>query len=65
MPAGSMHGWHILFPPPALGKAYEHYVGKALAALIQLPTCGYTKDSLLTALVNRKARMVSCRYAVL
>ena len=37
-------------------KAYEHHVGKAL------PTCSYTKNSLLTALVNCKARMVSCQY---
>ena len=43
-------------PPAALGKAYEHHVGKAL------PTCSYTKNSLLTALVNCKARMVSCQY---
>ena len=27
-----------------------------------LPTCSYTKNSLLTALVNCKARMVSCQY---
>ena len=27
---GSTHGCHGLFLPPALGKAYEHYVGKAL-----------------------------------
>ena len=32
--------------PVALGKAYEHHVGKAL------PTCSYTKNSLLTALVK-------------
>ena len=44
------------FPPAALGKAYEHHVGKVL------PTCSYTKNSLLTALVNCKARMVSCQY---
>ena len=44
------------FPLAALGKVYEHHVGKAL------PTCSYTKKSLLTALVNCKARMVSCRY---
>ena len=41
------------FPPAALGKTYEHHVGKAL------PTCSYTKNGLLTALVNCKARMVS------
>ena len=28
--AGSTLGCHGLFLPPALGKAYEHYVGKAL-----------------------------------
>ena len=44
------------FPPVALGKVYEHHVGKAL------PTCSYTKNSLFTALVNCKARMVSCQY---
>ena len=44
------------FPPAALGKAYEHQ------HCIQLPTCSYTKNSLLTALVNWKARMVSCQY---
>ena len=42
--------------PPALGKAYEHHVGKAL------PTCSYTKNSLLTALVNCKAKVISCQY---
>ena len=52
-PVGSTHGWH---GHAALGKAYEHHVGKAL------PTCSYTKNSLLTALVNCKARMVSCQY---
>ena len=40
-----------VFPLAALGKAYEHHVGKAL------PTCSYTKNSLLTALVNCKASM--------
>ena len=45
-----------VFSPPALGKAYEHRVGKAL------PTCSYTNNSLLTPLVNFKARMVSCQY---
>ena len=44
------------FPPAALDKAYEHHVGKALS------TCSYTKDSLLTALVNCKARVVHCQY---
>ena len=29
-PAGSTLGCHGLFLPPALGKAYEHYVDKAL-----------------------------------
>ena len=37
----------------ALGKVYEHHVDKAL------PTCSYTKNSLFTALVNCKARMVT------
>ena len=46
------------FPPAALGKAYEHHVGKALPKA----TCSYTKNSLLTALVNCKARIVSCQY---
>ena len=45
-----------VFFPVALGKAYEHHIGKAL------PTCSYTKNSLFTALVNCKARMVSCQY---
>ena len=45
-----------VFSPAALGKAYEHHVGKVL------PTCSYTENSLLTALVNCKARMVSCQY---
>ena len=44
------------FSPVALGKAYEHHIGKVL------PTCSYTKNSLFTALVNCKARMVSCQY---
>ena len=48
-----------VFSPAALGKAYEHHVGKAL------PTCSYTKNSLLRALVNCKARMVSCQFSVL
>ena len=42
------------FSTAALGKAYEHHVGKAL------PTCSYTKNNLLTASVNCKARVVSC-----
>ena len=46
---------HGLFPV-AVGKAYEHYVGKALAFL------SYSKNSLLTALVNCKAMMVGCQY---
>ena len=29
-PVGSTHGWYGLFLLPALGKAYEHHVGKAL-----------------------------------
>ena len=36
-----------------LGKAYEHHVGKAL------PTCSYTKNSLLTALVKLGWSVVS------
>ena len=38
------------FPPAALSKAYEHHVGKALHSAA-LPTCSYTKNILLTALV--------------
>ena len=41
------------FPPAALDKAYEHHVGKAL------PTCSYTKNSLLTALVKLGWSVVS------
>ena len=42
------------FPPAALGsKAYEHHIGKVL------PTCSYTKNSLLTALVSCKAGQLS------
>ena len=44
------------FPPAALDKAYEHHVGKVLS------TCSYTKNSLLTALVSCKARVVRCQY---
>ena len=56
-----VHSWQYTwlaqsFPPVALGKAYELHVSKAL------PTCSYTKLSLLTALVNCKARMVSCQH---
>ena len=56
-------GGHVVllqrsFPPVALSKAYEHHIGKAL------PTCTITKNSLFTALVNCKARMVSCQYVV-
>ena len=49
---GQLPCWHGLFP----SRHYEHHVGKAL------PTCSYTKNSLFTALVNCKARMVSCQY---
>ena len=45
------------FPPAALGKAYEHHVGKTL------PTCSYTKKIAYSQLlVYCKARMVSCQY---
>ena len=45
-------------PLRSMGKAYEHYIGKAL------PTCSYSKNSLLTALGNCKARMVGCQYMI-
>ena len=45
------------FPSAALGKAYEHHVGGKAP-----PTCSYSKNSLLTTLVNCKARMVGCQY---
>ena len=50
-----------VFFPAALGKAYEHehHVGKALHSAVYF---SYTKNSLLTALVNCKARMVSYQY---
>ena len=51
------------FPPAALGKAYEQHVGKALHSAAYL--YNYTKNSLLTALVNCKARMVSCQFSML
>ena len=41
----------------ALGKAYECHVRR----YIQLPTCSYTKNSPLTALVNSKVTMISCQ----
>ena len=52
--ASGQYVWLVwTFPPAALGKAYEHHVGKAL------PTCSYTKNSLLTALVKLGWSVVS------
>ena len=55
-PAAGTHGWHGYFPPRHWARLMKHYVGKAL------PTCSYSKNSLLTALVNCKARIVGCQY---
>ena len=52
--------WHGFFRPAALGKVYEHYVGKAAHSAAYIYS--YTKKYLLTAIVNCKARMVSCQY---
>ena len=49
----SGHGWHFFFFHAALGKAYEHHVGKALHSAAY---CSYTKTSLLTASVNCNAK---------
>ena len=52
--ASGQYAWLVrTFPPAALGKAHEHHVGKAL------PTCSYTKNSLLTALVKLGWSVVS------
>ena len=47
--------------PIVVGKTYEHQVQRC----IQLPTDSYTTNSLLTALVNCKTRMVSSQFIFL
>ena len=57
---GSTHGWCGLLSlkdwPRLMNTTQVRHC-------IQLPTCSYTNKTLLTALVNFKARLVSCQYS--